>query len=171
MFLIGIKTRLGGVILIINAARLLRESEIPRADAGGDHDLRFAHRINHRVFPHFGRQEKRHKLGAGRRHFFEPPHRQLIMTRAAVHWDNGPRHRGRRTLHKRIDVAGWIIDVAPGNVAGPGITYWRLNAVPDVHCHPQIRHAIGIGVVDRAHRFRTVEGSRAVWINHRRAAK
>ena len=54
VFLIGIKTRLGGVILIINAARLLRESEIPRADSRGHHDLRFARRIDDRVFPHFG---------------------------------------------------------------------------------------------------------------------
>ena len=93
------------------------------------------------------------------------------MTGATVHWDNSPRHRGRRTLHKRVDIASRIIDVARGNVTSLGITYWRLDAVPYVHRHPQILHPVGVGVMDGTHRLRTDERTAAVRINHRRAPK
>ena len=171
MFLIGIVAGLRRIVLIIHAARLLRGPEIAGADAGGDHDLRFCRWINHRVVADLGRQEERSKLRAGRRHFLEPPDRELIAAGQGVHRNDRPCRRSAHALDEGIDVSCGIIVVSTGNVTGLGITVRRLDAVAHIYCHRQIPHAVGVGIVDRAHCWRTIQGAIAVGICHRWAAE
>ena len=171
VFLVGIETDLRRVVLIIDAARLLRGPEIAGADARGDHDLRFTRRIDHRVAADLGRQEKRRKLRAGSRHFLEPPDRELVVPGPGVHWDDRPGCRRRGALGEGIDVSCGIIVVPAGNVTGLGITRRRLDAVTHVHRQRQVRHPIGVGVVDRGHRRRGHDRAIPVRIHHRRAAE
>ena len=171
MFLVGVKAGLSHVVLTIHAPRLLRWSEIPRADARGDHDLRLARWINHRVATDLGRQVKRRKLSAGSSHPLKPPDVELIAARQGIDGNDGSGLGRRCAFGKGINVTLWIIVVAAGNVTGFGIAYWRVDAVADIYRCRQIRHAIGVGIVDRAHRRHGHERTAAIGIGHRRAAK
>ena len=118
VFLVGIVTGGGRIVLVINAARGRHVSQkIPAPDALGQHNFTGVRGITHRVAADFARHIEVVVGLARGAHLLEPAHRQVPRTRVGIDRDDGPEVGGLHADDERILVGGRIVARAAGDVA------------------------------------------------------
>ena len=171
VFLVGVKTGLGGVILHIDTARLLGGAQIPGADPGGDHELRRIGGILNRVAADHRGQVERGELIAWRDHFLEPPDGQLVTAGPSVDRNNRTFFRCLHADREGIEITRGVIIVTAGDVTSHRVAGGRLDAGSDFGGGRKVEDTVGILVVDGGDRRGGGERAGAVRIRQGRAAE
>ena len=117
VFFVGIVSRLREVVLHVDRASTLLAGQVAGADPLGDHDLRRCLRITHCVATDLAGQIQILEIRARCRCFFEPAHREYVVSRQGIDGDDRSRVGGGDADDTRVQIACGVIASPCGNVA------------------------------------------------------